>query len=138
MRNLIFVAVGGALGASLRYAVGLGAGRWLGTAFPWGTLAVNVVGCFLMGLAGQWMLDWEPTVIVHPNSESRRQLLGFVRHGLAIGVLGGLTTFSAFGWDTFRQLQTGQPTLALANVAGNLILGLAAVGAGAMLARVLW
>ena len=50
MKTLLFVAAGGALGASARYLVGVGSGRLLGFGFPWGTLTVNVLGCFLMGL----------------------------------------------------------------------------------------
>ncbi|MGD9503193.1 MAG: fluoride efflux transporter CrcB [Methyloceanibacter sp.] len=86
MRTLLFVAGGGAIGASARYLAGIACGRLLGYGFPYGTLAVNVIGCLLMGLLIEAMaLRW--TV---PND---------LRAFLAVGVLGGFTTFSAFSAD---------------------------------------
>ncbi len=83
MKTLLFVAVGGAFGASARYLMGIGAGRLLGFGFPYGTLAVNVVGCLLMGLLIEAMaLRWNVS----------NELRAF----LTVGVLGGFTTFSAF------------------------------------------
>lgn len=143
MQNLLLVAIGGAVGASTRYGIGLAAGRMLGTAFPWGTLGVNLLGCFVMGLVGQWLLDLEPQFApqspplerLPPAAESAMVRASSIRHLIAIGFLGGLTTFSAFGWDTFRQFETGRPTIALANIAANLLLSLLAVWAGATLLR---
>ena len=86
MKTMLFVAAGGALGASARYLVGVASGRLLGFGFPWGTLTVNVLGCFLMGLLIEAMaLRW--TV----GDE--------LRAFLTVGVLGGFTTFSAFSAD---------------------------------------
>jgi len=86
MKTMLFVAAGGALGASARYLVGVASGRLLGFGFPWGTLTVNVLGCFLMGLLIETMaLRW--TV--------GNELRAF----LTMGVLGGFTTFSAFSAD---------------------------------------
>lgn len=135
MQNLLLVAVGGALGASTRYGVSLAAGRLFGLAFPWGTLLVNLAGCFVMGLVGQWLLNLEPQLVATNPSANDLARASSIRHLFAIGFLGGLTTFSAFGWDTFRQLETGRPTIALANMAANLLLSLIAVWAGATLIR---
>ena len=134
MREVMLVAVGGSLGAVARYAVGLAAARLAGSGFPWGTLSVNVVGCFLMGIVMEWILDLE----------SQRELtaaitrqLGFCKHGVAIGFLGGLTTFSSFGADTLRELHAGQVSVGLGNIAANVLLSLAAVWAGMSLMQAL-
>ncbi|MHA1133880.1 MAG: fluoride efflux transporter CrcB [Alphaproteobacteria bacterium] len=86
MQTLLFVAAGGALGASGRYLVGIASGRLFGLDFPWGTLIVNVLGCLVMGLLIEAMaLRWT----VHND----------LRAFLAVGLLGGFTTFSAFSAD---------------------------------------
>jgi CrcB protein len=83
VRTLLFVAAGGALGASARYLVGVGSGRLLGYGFPWGTLAVNVIGCLIMGLLIEAItLRWN----VHND----------LRAFIIVGILGGFTTFSTF------------------------------------------
>ncbi len=122
MRELVAVGVGGMVGAVGRYLVSGWVHRWAGVGFPWGTLAVNVAGCLalgaLMGLV-------EARVAISP---AWRVFLG-------LGVLGSFTTFSSFGYETVELLRGGEPALALANAAGSLVLGLAAVVAGAVLAR---
>jgi len=143
MQNLIFVAIGGGIGASLRYGVGIAAGRLLGAAFPWGTLLVNLAGCFVMGLVGQWLLDLEPQLaaalarsgVNDPSTADLAARATAVRHLIAIGFLGGLTTFSTFSWDTLRALESGRLSIALLNVAANVCLCLVAVWAGASLLR---
>ena len=86
MKTLLFVAAGGAIGASARYLVGVGSGRLIGYGFPWGTLTVNVLGCFIMGLLIEAMaLRWSVS----------NELRAF----LTVGILGGFTTFSAFSAD---------------------------------------
>ena len=127
MRDVLLVAVGGSLGAVSRYGVGLAAAKLLGKGFPWGTLAVNVAGCFLMGLVMEVILDLEAHSEVTPAIKLQVALW---KQGLAIGFLGGLTTFSSFGADTLREFQAGQPLLALANIAASVLLSLAAVWAG--------
>ena len=124
MREIAFVAAGGALGALARYAVGLAAAQVLGKGFPWGTLIVNVAGCFVMGIVLQVMASLESKL---PGS---RDELEFWHKAVAIGFLGGLTTFSSFGADTLREINAGQPLVALGNVAGNVVLSLAAVWCG--------
>jgi fluoride exporter len=143
MQNLFFVAAGGALGASLRYAVGLAAARLVGTTFPWGTLIVNLAGCFAMGFVGQWLLQIEPKIALgsggpvglSTEAAAVAAQAKAVRYLLAVGFLGGLTTFSSFGWDTLRALESGRLSVAIANVAANVCLSLLAVWAGASLLR---
>ena len=117
---LAAVAAGGALGSLARYLAVNGLAVWLGRAFPYGTLAVNVVGSFLMGLALSLLVQ--------------RGWLGEPwRAGLMAGVLGGFTTFSAFAGETLLLAQQ-RPTAALLNIGLNLALCLLAVWAGARLA----
>ena len=145
MQNLLFIAAGGALGASTRYGIGVAAARILGTAFPFGTLIVNLAGCFAMGIVGQWLLNLEgQTTAAQLQPAQLTPELGQVaarahllRHVVAIGFLGGLTTFSSFGWETLREMESGRLSLALLNVAANVCLSLLAVWAGASLVRTL-
>lgn len=113
------VALGGALGACARYAVGLWATRVLGTSYPWGTLLVNVAGSLLIGLA-------LPLLARHDAAR-----LLFVT-----GFLGAFTTFSTFSADTLTLLQSGRTGTALGYAAGSVAAGLAAAALGAGLARV--
>ena len=115
MRQILLVALGGALGAAARFSLsGL---LQKPDGFPAGTLAVNVAGC----LAAGWLLG-------------RQALSGDVRAFLMPGLLGGFTTFSAFGVETLALWQTGRAVLAAANAAANLLLGLGAAWAGRALA----
>jgi CrcB protein len=129
VRDLMLVAIGGSCGAVARYGVGLAAARLLGKGFPWGTLAVNVAGCFVMGIVMEVLLDLEshsPEAL----TPAIRWQMSLWRQGIAIGFLGGLTTFSSFGADTIRELTGGQPSVALANALANVLLSLAAVWLG--------
>ena len=110
----LYVALGGALGAMLRYLTALA------ITFPLGTLAVNVIGSFLMGLA-----------FVHLTSRDLDRSILF----LMTGALGGFTTFSAFSLDALRLAERGQWGMAGAYVSGTVILSLAAVFLGVFLAR---
>lgn len=134
MREILYVAIGGALGSLGRYGVGLAAARLLGKGFPWGTLAVNVAGCFAMGVVLEVLADLEAR---HAVTVSNAAHLAFWHKAVAIGFLGGLTTFSSFGGDTIRELHGGQPIIALVNVAANVLLSLAAVWLGFSLAQTL-
>ena len=91
---MLLVALGGALGSSLRYLVATAALAWLGPAFPWGTLVVNLVGSFAIGLVQQ--LATESLVL----GEETRLFL-------TTGVMGGLTTYSAFSYESVRLMETG-------------------------------
>ena len=111
----IAVAAGGALGSVARFGVGLFA-RGLAPGWPWGTLAVNVLGSLLIGvLVGGFGL--------RPASDA-------LRLGLITGVLGGFTTFSAFSMETVEMLEAGNTVAGLAYVAASLVLGLAACALG--------
>ncbi|HEX6375888.1 MAG TPA: fluoride efflux transporter CrcB [Allosphingosinicella sp.] len=108
MRNLLLVMIGGAAGAGLRFEFGRLALRQLGPGFPWGTLGVNLIGGLLMGLvAGSMMAEG---AIDRPL-----WLL------LAVGLLGGFTTFSAFSFDVFVMLERGRVTTAILYVAGSVL-----------------
>ena len=118
MNPVIQVALGGALGASARYGVNLGAARLFGPVFPWATLAVNVAGSLLMGLLVAALgrdSGWAPLLMT--------------------GVLGGFTTFSAFSLDAVALWQKGQGAMAALYVGASLILSLAALTAGLSMGR---
>lgn len=118
MTHILLVALGGAVGSMARYGVGLAAARWLGLGFPWGTLAVNVIGGLAMGLLA---------ARVGPEQENLRLLLG-------VGLLGGFTTFSAFSLETVRLMQQA-PAHGALYVAASLILSVGACWAGMILGR---
>jgi CrcB protein len=121
MPSLLLVMLGGALGAGARHLFGRGALVLLGPAFPWGTLAVNLLGGLLMGvLAG--------TLARTGAGEPWRLLLG-------VGVLGGFTTFSAFSLDTVTLIGRGDAGLATAYVLASVIGSVAALYAGLGIAR---
>ncbi len=117
MGNLLLVAVGGAFGASARHLVAVASARAFGTGFPVGTLAINVVGCFLMGILV------EALALRAEGSNGLRLLI-------ATGFLGGFTTFSAFSLDFMVLWERGEAIVALAYVAASVLLSLAAVAAG--------
>ncbi len=120
MPNLFYVALGAVLGASGRYLLAGWVSRLVPTPFPWGTLAVNLLGCFAIGLA--WGLGeralWAPSF----------------RTFLFVGVLGAFTTFSSFGLETLHLLRDGDLARAAGYVLGSNALGLALVWAGLALA----
>ena len=129
IRDGLLVGLGGAVGALTRYGVGLAAARVLGKGFPWGTLIVNVAGCFAMGIVLEVIADLEAHSPEGLTASIRQQLI--LWHKLvAIGFLGGLTTFSSFGGDTMRELLGGHAGGAIANVAANTIFSLTAVWCG--------
>ena len=121
MREIVWVALGGALGSVARYLASGLVQAWAGPDWPWGILLVNIVGCLGMG------------VVMGVSEESG--LSPTVRVALATGVLGGFTTFSAFAGDTLLLLEEGRYVAALANVAANVVLGLLAATAGVALSR---
>lgn len=119
---MLFAA--GGTGALLRYAVaGLVQAR-AGATFPWGTLVVNVSGCLLIGLLATWF-------------ESRSLLSAELRIAVLVGLLGGFTTFSTFGFETWRLLEGGELIGATANVIGSVLAGIAAVALGIQIGRLL-
>lgn len=107
----------GFIGTILRYAVQGGAQRLFGSDFPYGTLAVNVVGSFVVGLVATLTLE---RAAVSPT----------LRSAILIGFCGGFTTFSALAYETFEMLRTGDPARGALNLALHVFLGMAAVWAG--------
>lgn len=110
---LVWVALGGALGAVARYGVSGWVQQLVRSDLPWGTAAVNVLGCLLIGFLLVWLRA----------STAPAELRQF----LAIGMLGSFTTFSTFGWETVALLQEGDWTRAGVYALGSLLLGLVAV-----------
>jgi CrcB protein len=122
MLRVLLVFVGGGLGSVVRYAVGLLLARTLGTAFPLSTLVVNLVGCFAMGTLMQLAL-------------SGSTLSAELRLALGTGFLGGLTTYSAFNYETTKLGSDGSSGLAVANLLVTLFGCLVAGLLGAWLGR---
>lgn len=124
MWKILLIGAFGGAGAISRYLVTTLAVYWFGTAFPVGTLVVNVVGCFSLGM------------LFHV-AQTTSLLSDEWLHGIGVGFLGGLTTFSTFGYETYARLENSLWQAATANVLLNLVLGLLAVWAGINVARVL-
>ncbi len=121
VRPYVAVAVGGALGALARWAVGLGLSHPPG-GWPWATVTVNVTGCLLIGLLLAVLLARAPD---HP----------WLRPFLATGVLGGYTTFSTFAVDAVQLADVGRWPVAVGYVLLSVVGGLAAVVLGLLLGR---
>ena len=126
VQHSVLVALGGALGAWLRYVVGLAWARSIGAAsaaaFPWATLTVNLLGSLAMGLLTGWLAG------SGQGSESWRLLLG-------VGVLGGFTTFSAFSLDVVRLTQRGAIGTAILYGAISVVGNIAGLVAGLSIAK---
>jgi fluoride exporter len=122
MDRYLAVISGAAVGGLLRYVVASAIIARFPGKFPLGTLAVNITGCFLIGLAMTVL-----TERVNPH----------LNWGLFLvtGVLGGYTTFSTFGWETFQAVKQGQPGLGLLNVMLSVLAGYLAVWLGVVLGR---
>ena len=118
------IALGGAIGAVSRFLVSTWVYSKAETIFPWGTFAVNISGCFLVGLV--YILSVE-LLVISPN----------MRTFLAVGFLGAYTTYSTFSLEILNLLKAGQIKLALLNSFGTLLAGLLAVWAGFLLARII-
>ena len=121
MTRLLWIALGGALGSIARYSVGLWVYSRLGARFPYGTFAINISGCFIIGLV--------LTIL-----DARMGLPSAWRLALPIGFVGAYTTFSTFEFETFRLAQT-HPTLALLNVVSSVVIGYFAIWLGVAAAK---
>lgn len=122
MLDWVAIGVGGAAGALGRWLMSTGVHRLFGREFPWGTLAVNVAGSFLMGLLAALMVE--------------RLALGPAwRAGLLVGFLGAFTTFSTFALETVELVEEGLELRALGNILASVGLCVLAVIAGMQLAR---
>lgn len=121
IQTVMQVALGGAIGASLRYLTNVGVMRLIGPGFPWGTMVANVVGSFAMGLI--------VVILAHTNGGDRFGPL------LMTGLLGGFTTFSAFSLDTITLVERGAILPAAAYVLASVVISLIALAAGLLVAR---
>lgn len=122
MTTIIAIALFGALGCLARYWLSGVVYTLLGRGFPWGTLVVNVTGSFLIGLVMELSLT---TTLIPPT----------LRAGLAIGFMGGLTTFSTFSYETFRLLEEGQFLVAFLNAVVSVAVCLVFTWGGIVVAR---
>lgn len=118
--SLLAVASGGALGAAARYIASGWVQDWTGSFFPWGTFAVNVAGCVLLGFAVTWMQS-------SFSSTEARELV-------TVGFLASFTTFSTFSYEALAMVRDGELLRAGGYVLGSVMLGLAGVVAGSALA----
>jgi len=114
--------MGGALGAMLRYGISSAIYSWFGRAFPWGTLAVNIIGSLLIGLL---------SILLVEKFEFPQE----IKLMLVVGVLGALTTFSTFSWDTLDLMQQGLITKAFLNVLVNVVVCITAAWLGVLWAK---
>lgn len=124
MRQLLAVAAGGAIGASLRWLLAGAIQRASGSAFPWGTFAVNAIGSFALGFLFVYLIE--------------RSTYGeIMRLLLTVGLLGAFTTFSTYSLESIRLLEQGALGLAAANVLGQVVLCLLLTWVGIQAARLI-
>ncbi|WP_346356091.1 fluoride efflux transporter CrcB [Azotosporobacter soli] len=121
-QHLLIIAIGGGIGSVSRYLTSQWLAQRLGPFFPYGTLAVNVIGCFIIGL---FMTFATERFIINP----------LWRLLITVGFLGGLTTFSSFSYETIKMLEEAEYLLVLANVSLNCLIGFSATWAGMLVAR---
>jgi CrcB protein len=126
MNQLIVIAFGGAFGAVMRFLVSTGLYQWLGRGFPYGTLLVNIVGSFLIGLLSETLILQRVTIALD------------YRSAILVGFIGAFTTFSTFSLETFYLLEQGQIGKAGLNIAISVSSCLAAVWLGLLCGRVLF
>lgn len=124
MSRFLWICLGGAAGTGARYLMSGWLLRALGPGFPWGTLAVNVLGSFLLGLIMQVALT---TTLISPT----------LRLGLTTGVMGGFTTYSTFNYETLQYLQQNEWLAAGANLAATVLVCLVAGALGVLTGRLL-
>lgn len=122
MNGILYVALGGAVGASLRHMVGLAASRLAGTGYPYGTFIANVLGGLLMGLLAGWLAHRVS------GSENLRLFLG-------VGLLGGFTTFSAFSLDAVMMYERKAYGAMAGYIGSSVILSIGALMIGLIIAR---
>jgi CrcB protein len=122
LQLIIAVAIGGAIGSVARYLVGIGSGKLFGLGFPWGTLIINIVGSFLIGVfVESFALRWD--------------LPQVARVFLTVGICGGFTTFSTFSLDSYLLMDRGELWPALAYMVGSVVLSIAGLFAGLQMIR---
>lgn len=121
MNALLPVMLGGALGAGLRYVVGLMVAARFGSVFPWATLSINILGSLVMGIVIGWFAR-------HSGSESARLFI-------SVGLLGGFTTFSSFSMEFWMLFERGQSGAAAAYAAASMVGAITACGLGLFFIR---
>jgi fluoride exporter len=121
MERLFWICLAGAAGTGARYLIALWAAQRLGSTFPYGTLIVNLAGCFVIAalMHAALAFGWAPTV----------------RAAITIGFIGGLTTYSSFNYETMRLFEEGAPAAAVVNLGVTLLGGFTAGWVGLMTAR---
>jgi CrcB protein len=124
LQRLIYIGLAGLIGTLARYAVSGFVARRVGETFPAGTIAVNVIGCFLAGLLFYLL-------------QERFLVSDIVRTAVMIGFLGGFTTFSSYGLQTFTLMRDGEFAFASLNVIASNVLGLFTVWAGYAVGKLL-
>jgi CrcB protein len=124
MLNTLLVMAGGAFGAVLRYQLGRAALRLAGPGYPWGTLAANVIGGFVMGLLAGWL------AVRYQGGSGEH-----IRLFMAVGVLGGFTTFSAFSLETMLMIERGDLLSALGYILISVIASIGALALGLAMMR---
>jgi CrcB protein len=117
IKNILLVGLGGGIGSIARYCCQKWFAENISSPFPWGTLAVNLIGCFLIG-------------IIFAAAERSDLLTPATRLFLIAGICGGFTTFSAFAFENMQLFRSGDILYLLLYSAGSLVLGVAAVFAG--------
>lgn len=122
MNGILYVALGGALGASGRHLLGMATLKTLGPGYPYGTMAANVIGGFLMGILAGWL------ALKVSGGTNFRLFLG-------VGLLGGFTTFSAFSLEAVLMYEKKAYGALLSYVGGSVILSIGALMMGLILAR---
>lgn len=120
--RLALIAIFGAAGTLLRYGIQSVVQIGTGATFPWGTLLINLTGCFLLGLIGQMTLN---RMMIPPDW----------RLAITVGFFGGYTTFSSFGWETAKMLEEGRWIPATSYVTASVAIGLLLSVAGIRLAN---
>lgn len=120
--NYLIVFIGAGIGGMLRQGINVAALKWAGNGFPWGTLVINILGSFIMGLVAEyWAL--------------KSGLPQTTRLFLTTGVLGGFTTFSAFSLDTALLYERGETLTAAGYAIGSVVLSVAALFGGLAIIR---
>ena len=122
IQQFLLVALGGGIGAAMRFGTGMWTARVLGTQFPWGTFIVNVIGSFLIACVVEYAV-------------MRGESGNWMRFLLVTGFLGGFTTFSAFSLDTMALVERGEAGLVLVYVGASVLLSITACWAGLLVSR---
>ena len=121
MKEILLVGAGGFIGAALRYIASTWLSQFTRFGFPLGTFAVNFIGCTLLGIFVGLGLGKTTTLPL--------------REFAVIGILGGFTTFSAFGLESFELLKSGQFAMTIIYIMGSMVLGISGIGLGILITR---